>query len=106
RRRLGRQRVWRHPERPGRPERAADHLRLRVRDHRLRASTAPVSAGAGMASTPASADIAGLSPGTTYHYRLNATNPANTTSNAHLTFTTLGVPPPPAPTTPATPSTP
>jgi hypothetical protein len=56
------------------------------------ADTAPVSAGAGFADVPASATLTGLAPNTTYHYRLDATNPTDTTFGADATFTTLALP--------------
>jgi streptogramin lyase len=40
------------------------------------------------AEHPVSAALRGLSPGTTYHYRLVATNPSDTTLGADRTFTT------------------
>jgi cyclophilin family peptidyl-prolyl cis-trans isomerase len=40
-----------------------------------------------------SAVITGLSPGTTYHFRVNGTNSGGTTNGSDLTFTTSGVPP-------------
>lgn len=44
-----------------------------------------------------SAALGGLAPGTTYHYRVTATNPNGTTSGDDLTFTTTAPPPPPPP---------
>jgi hypothetical protein len=38
------------------------------------------------------ATLTGLSPGTTYHYRLVATNPGGSTPGADMTFTTQGTP--------------
>ena len=46
-------------------------------------------AGSGAGSTPASATIGGLQYGTTYHYRLVATNEAGTTYGEDETFETL-----------------
>jgi hypothetical protein len=43
----------------------------------------------GNAGKSASADLAQLTPSTTYHYRLVATNPSGTTNGADKTFTTL-----------------
>jgi hypothetical protein len=43
----------------------------------------------GNAGKSASADLAQLTPSTTYHYRLVATNPSGTTDGADRTFTTL-----------------
>jgi hypothetical protein len=59
-------------------------------------SSAMVSAGAGTTAQAVSAPIGGLSPGTTYHYRLMATSAGGTVYSAEQTFTTR-VPPPPAP---------
>lgn len=56
------------------------------------AQSAPVAAGAGTAAVPATADIAGLAPATTYHYRLIATSSAGTTSGKDRTFKTLKQP--------------
>jgi len=70
------------------------------------AATTPVSAGAGITPTPASAALAGLTPATTYHYRLDATSSAGTTPGADLTFTTLAGAAPAPKTTPAGPGTP
>jgi phosphodiesterase/alkaline phosphatase D-like protein len=62
--------------------------------------TALTSAGSGRADTAVRADLAGLTPGTTYHYRVIATNADGTTVGADRTFRTTGTapPPPPAPT--------
>ena len=51
-------------------------------------NTAPVSAGAGTSAVNVIADIAGLAPATTYHYRLVATNSQGTTRGADRTFKT------------------
>jgi phosphodiesterase/alkaline phosphatase D-like protein len=55
------------------------------------------SAGAGTAKTGASAAVGGLSPATTYHYRLVATNATGPSFGADRAFTTAKVPitPPP-----------
>jgi hypothetical protein len=55
-------------------------------------ATATKSAGSGTSSTNVSAAVAGLTPGTTYHYRLVASNAAGTTPGADRTFTTAGAP--------------
>jgi hypothetical protein len=67
--------------------------------------TEATDVGAGRASVDVSASLAGLTPGTTYHYRLVATNAAGTTNGADRTFTTTKPPvvTPPPHTTPATP---
>ena len=53
------------------------------------AQTTPVSAGAGTTANAVSATLNGLAPGTTYHYRLVATNAGGqTTTGADRTFTT------------------
>lgn len=55
------------------------------------------SAGAGSASEPASAALSGLTPGTTYHFRIVANSAAGTSVGGDETFTT----PTPTPSTPA-----
>ena len=45
-------------------------------------------AGAGSSAVPATADLTGLAPKTTYHFRLVATNGGGTTTGSDLTFTT------------------
>ncbi len=50
--------------------------------------TASGSAGAGALATPVSASIAGLTPGTTYHFRVRATNAAGTSYGPDTTFLT------------------
>jgi len=52
--------------------------------------TAVQQAGSGTADVPASATLANLQPGATYHYRVVATSVAGTTLGADQTFTTLG----------------
>ena len=53
------------------------------------AQTTPASAGSGTTASPVSATLTGLAPGTTYHYRLVATNAdGETTTGADKTFTT------------------
>jgi len=61
-------------------------------------STASQTTGSGNASQSVSADITGLTPSTTYHFRVVATNPSGTTQGADQTFTTTpsGSGPPPA----------
>jgi hypothetical protein len=54
------------------------------------AETAHGDAGAGTSATPVSATLAGLQSGTTYHYRLVATNSSGTVMGADQTFTTPG----------------
>lgn len=58
------------------------------------------SAGSGTADMPVRADLAGLTPGTTYHYRVIATNASGPTVGADRTFQTTGTAPPP-PTAPS-----
>jgi hypothetical protein len=48
------------------------------------------SDGSGDATDPIRSTIGGLQPGTTYHYRLEATNPVGTTYGADAQFTTAG----------------
>jgi hypothetical protein len=58
-------------------------------------SKAPVtaaSAGSGNSAVTVSEAIAGLAPGTTYHYRLVATNGGGTVNGSDVTFTTSGGP--------------
>ncbi len=75
----------------GRPRRAADDLPLRIlrpsRASPARPQPRPSSAGFGSEPQPARAAIDGLSPSTTYHYRLVATNTSGTAS-AEGTFAT------------------
>lgn len=59
--------------------------------------TALTSAGSGTAAAPVTADLAGLTAGTVYHYRVIATNPSGTSVGADKTFTTTGIAPPQAP---------
>ena len=48
------------------------------------------SAGSGTTAVAVSAPLSGLSAGTTYHFRLVATNSAGTTTGADVVFTTAG----------------
>ena len=50
------------------------------------------SAGSGTTAVAVSAPISGLSGGTTYHFRLVATNSAGTSTGADVAFTTAGLP--------------
>jgi hypothetical protein len=52
-------------------------------------ATAAQPAVSGNAGKDVSADITGLTPGTTYHFRLVATNPSGTDQGNDATFTTL-----------------
>src|SRR5439155_216328 len=58
--------------------------------------TGSSNAGSGTTSTNVSASLDGLSPGTTYHYRLVATNSSGTTQGADAVLTTSGAPAPTA----------
>ena len=58
--------------------------------------TGTLNAGAGTTSTNVSTVINGLSPGTTYHYRLVGTNATGTTQGADAVLTTSGAPAPDA----------
>lgn len=58
--------------------------------------TGTFNAGAGTAGTNVSTTINGLTPGTTYHYRLAATNVSGTTQGADAVLTTSGAPAPDA----------
>jgi hypothetical protein len=54
------------------------------------AETTPASAGTGTTSSTVSASLSGLAPGTTYHYRITATNSdGQSTSGVDRTLTTL-----------------
>jgi len=55
-------------------------------------STPSRGAGSGTSATNVSEGLSGLVPGTTYHYRLVASNAAGTTAGADRTFTTTGAP--------------
>jgi hypothetical protein len=67
--------------------------------------TNPQSVGAGTQDQVVSATLTGLDSGTTYHYRLIATNASGTTVGMDLTFTTLGSPPAPPASPPPTATT-
>ena len=56
------------------------------------ASTPSHSAGSGTGTTSVSASLSGLAPGTTYHFRLVASNSSGTTAGADQTFTTVATP--------------
>jgi hypothetical protein len=58
--------------------------------------TAPAGAGAGTADVAVSAGVAGLAPGTTYHYRTAAQSKNGTSFGGDGTFKTSGVPAPTA----------
>ncbi|MGD0452961.1 MAG: hypothetical protein ABSB69_05135 [Solirubrobacteraceae bacterium] len=55
-------------------------------------STTPSATPSGFSSQPTSADITGLLPGTTYHYRLDATTANLATTSSDGTFTTPAIP--------------
>jgi hypothetical protein len=59
--------------------------------------SALTSAGSGSGDAAAGAALSGLTPGTTYHYRIIATNDTGTTVGPDATFTTTGTAPPPGP---------
>src|SRR5207249_1877830 len=59
--------------------------------------TSPKSVGSGSSDQSVSVDLTGLHPGTTYHYRVIATNASGTTVGEDRTFRTLGAPPQPSP---------
>ncbi len=56
------------------------------------AQTGPASAGRGSAKVAATADVTGLAPATTYHYRLVATNAGGTTPGGDRSFRTAPQP--------------
>jgi hypothetical protein len=56
------------------------------------ASTPSHGAGSGTGTTSVSAALSGLAPGTTYHFRLVASNSSGTTAGADQTFTTVATP--------------
>lgn len=58
--------------------------------------TTEAAAGSGSSSVPESATVSGLSPSTTYHFRLVAKNPTGTSRGIDRTFKTTGpeLPPP------------
>jgi hypothetical protein len=62
----------------------------------------PLAAGNGTEAVAARESASGLTPGTTYHYRLIATNQYGTSAGADRTFRTAGHPPPGTSTGPAT----
>jgi phosphodiesterase/alkaline phosphatase D-like protein len=63
--------------------------------------SAAASAGSGSGASDVSADLSGLAPSTTYHFRLVATNAGGTSTGDDATFTTPARPAdPPAQTTP------
>lgn len=63
--------------------------------------TTSAGAGSGGTTQPVSAGLTGLAPGTTYHYRLVASNSEGEVTGSDLTFTTDALPPV-ATTSPAT----
>ena len=52
-------------------------------------STSATNTGSGSSAVAVGATLTGLTPGTTYHYRLVATNSAGTSHGGDVTFTTL-----------------
>lgn len=52
----------------------------------------PADAGSGSSPVPVRADLTGLAAGTTYHYRLSATNANGTARTVDATFTTADAP--------------
>jgi hypothetical protein len=55
-------------------------------------TTSPLSVGSGTGATPVSANLTALGDGTTYHYRVVATNSAGTSHGSDAVFTTLALP--------------
>jgi streptogramin lyase len=68
------------------------------------ATSSPVGVGAGTTASAGSAQLSGLEPGTTYHYRALATNASGTTYGPDTTFTTAAAPPAEPPSEEAPPS--
>lgn len=58
------------------------------------AQTTATSAGSGTGNVAASAGLTGLTPGTTYYYRVEASNAAGSATGQAKTFRTAGSPPP------------
>lgn len=69
-------------------------------------STPTADAGSGLSATPVAAGLTGLTPGTTYHYRLVATNAKGTTKTADAVFTTAATPQGPSPSSSPSPQPP
>ena len=61
-------------------------------DHAVKAPDPDASVGSGAAAIPVSQPIAGLSPATTYHFRLVATNPLGAAAGPGKTFATYPAP--------------
>jgi hypothetical protein len=68
-------------------------------------NTANSSAGSDSSAHSVSANLTGLSPGQTYHYRLVATNATGTSQGSDQTFTTSSPPPAASPTVVTDPAT-
>ncbi|MBA2545257.1 MAG: S8 family serine peptidase, partial [Solirubrobacterales bacterium] len=66
----------------------------------------PIDVGRGASPRTLSVELTGLEPGSSYHYRLVATNPAGTSVTPDATLTTRIPPPPPPPPPPPAPSPP
>jgi len=64
-------------------------------------TTSTTDVGSGTGAVAAAATLGGLSPATTYHYRLVATNAGGVTKGADQTFTTAALPPAPSSSSPA-----
>src|SRR5688500_11799653 len=56
-------------------------------------TTPSTPVGAGVVAVAAQAELTGLSPATTYHYRLVAQNPGGTSFGTNRQFTTVSIPP-------------
>jgi hypothetical protein len=77
------------PEWSRQPERPGDHLVLRVRDDRQLCAE---SAGAGTKSVNEASTVSGLAAGTTYHFRIVASNASGTSFGADESFATVSAP--------------
>ena len=92
----------RNAQRHGQPNGTATSWHFEYGDDDLRTSTSSTSAGSGTANTGVSESLTGLTPGTTYHYRLVATSTGGTTDGSDGIFNTASAAPPTVTTNAAT----